>query len=944
MQNPIDNIRSIVHILLSRYKREEITQEMIETTIVDVQNMNQFVDVNQDELLEILIADFGVYADEARIIANDDILPWVNDKEGTIDWSLWTRYKLYLEKEDPSFPVLNLDDLTKRILDKCADPTRTGSWDRRGMVVGNVQSGKTANYTGLINKATDAGYKMIIVIAGIHNSLRAQTQGRIDKGYIGRDSAVFFQEKRSKNIGVGLYSATKQIHSFTSSENSGDFKREVASRLNIPIDGNNSPIALVIKKHKGILENLIIWLSRYAQSADNGYLKIKNVPLLVIDDEADNASVNTGNENDVKAINRLIRTLLNLFDQNTFIGYTATPYANLFIPDSWNQELETVINGQEFQVGEDLFPRDFIVNIPPPSNYIGATQIFGYLNEDTGEEFEGLPIIRDVPDQEPYFPKKITKKNRDNLPEEVPVTLKEAIQAFILTCAIRRLRGQEKKHNSMLIHVALNIKWIDRVARLVNEILHDYRRQVRSGQGGLLHELKKLYENDFTPTTEDFLENFHSYKDQKIKRIFSWDKVKAELLTAISKIEVRAVHGEKNTRKLEYIGIEEIDYDKYKEIGLSVIAVGGNRLSRGITLEGLSISYYLRASTMYDSLMQMGRWFGYRPGYADLCRLYTTEELINWYRHITVATEEMRQDFDELWAQNNKTPKDYKLKVRTHSGLLSITSALKMQGAEIITVGFSGEEKQTYHFSKEKNYIQSNLNLLKTLLQELPKPIENETFRGKVNMYLWDDVNPDTLREFIAGYKTEQPNIKPDVLSNYIEKQNKNGNKIKWTIALVSNTDTKVHIKRKINGVVDEDGNEGSDLAKYPFLINGKRTIEVGLSVRNDFNSRPHSQTYVLNKNAIMGRSHFYVDLNTEDTEGVLKREEVKKKRAAEQRGLLIIYPLDWRGTFNTPEGLPIVGFGICFPKLLNETKIEFAARIIEGFDESQDDDDIDSI
>jgi hypothetical protein len=689
-----------------------------------------------------------------------------------------------------------LDDLTKRILDKCADPTRTGSWDRRGMVVGNVQSGKTANYTGLINRATDAGYKLIIVIAGIHNSLRAQTQSRIDKGYIGRDSAVFFQEKRSKNIGVGLYNASKQIHSFTSSENSGDFKREVASRLNIPIDGNNSPIALVIKKHKGILENLIIWLSRYAQSTDNGYLKIKNVPLLVIDDEADNASVNTGNETDVKAINRLIRTLLNLFDQNTFIGYTATPYANLFIPDSWNQELETVINGQEFQVGEDLFPRDFIVNIPPPSNYIGATQIFGYLNEDTGEEFDGLPIIRDVADQEPYFPKKITKKNRDELPEDVPVSLNDAIKSFILTCTIRRLRGQEKKHNSMLVHVSLNIKRIDRVARLVNEILHDYKRQVRSGQGGLLNELQKLYESDYIPTTEDFLENFHSYKDPRIKRIISWTELKSELLAAVSKIEVRAVHGEKNTRKLEYSGIEEIDYDRYKDVGLSVIAVGGNRLSRGITLEGLSISYYLRASTMYDSLMQMGRWFGYRPGYVDLCRLYTTELLVNWYMHITVATEEMREDFDEMWAQNKK-PKDYKLKVRTHSGLLSITSATKMQGAEVITIGFSGEEKQTYHFSKEKNDIQSNLNSLKTLLRELPKPIEKETFRGKINMYLWDDVNPETLREFIAGYKTEQPNIKPEVLSNYIEKQYKNGNKIKWTIALVSNTDTTVHIRKK---------------------------------------------------------------------------------------------------------------------------------------------------
>jgi hypothetical protein len=237
----------------------------------------------------------------------------------------------------------------------------------------------------------------------------------------------------------------------------------------------------------------------------------------------------------------------------------------------------------------------------------------------------------------------------------------------------------------MLVHVALYVAWIDRVAWIVNEIVRDYTLQIRSGQGSLLTELQDLFENDFIPTTYEVLENIE-YKDPKIKQ-HSWEEVKSSLVDAVTKIEVRSVHGRKNTRTLEYHNIEDINYDDYDK-GMSVIAVGGNRLARGITLEGLSISYYLRASRLYDSLMQMGRWFGYRPGYVDLCRLYTTEQLVNWYRHITLASEEMKEDFDKM-AANNDRPIDYQLKVRTHPSMtsisrLGITSANKMKDHEVI--------------------------------------------------------------------------------------------------------------------------------------------------------------------------------------------------------------------------------------------------------------------
>ncbi|MBP6576137.1 MAG: Z1 domain-containing protein, partial [Chryseobacterium sp.] len=292
----------------------------------------------------------------------------------------------------------------------------------------------------------------------------------------------------------------------------------------------------------------------------------------------------------------------------------------MFISQEHNEDLTTIVKNKEYKIGEDLFPRDFIINIKAPTNYIGAAKIFGFENPN-GEEKEPLDIFRAIDDYDPPFFKTINKFNKEDLPEYLPKSLEKAIQSFILTCAIRRLRGHENKHNSMLIHVALLVKWIDRVASLVNEKTKEYANAIRSEDADILQELKELYETDFVPTTDNVLENL-DYKDIRIKQ-HSWEEVKGELKKAVSKIDVRSVHGTRSTTNLEYHNIEEIDYNRH-ENGLSVIAVGGSRLSRGITLEGLSVSYYLRTTKMYDSLMQMGRWFGYRPGYVDLCRLYTT--------------------------------------------------------------------------------------------------------------------------------------------------------------------------------------------------------------------------------------------------------------------------------------------------------------------------------
>ncbi|WP_396178447.1 Z1 domain-containing protein, partial [Flavobacterium sp.] len=703
--NDIKNsARLIAHTLLSHAKQnEEITDEIILNIIDRVEatmaSVGQTID--KRELFEILVADFSIGKGSITEM-NGDITPWLYSRKDDINWELWSRYKSYMHEKDPSFPINDLDDFTDKILDKCYNPKESGSWDRRGMVVGHVQSGKTSNYVGLINKATDAGYKVIIVIAGTISSLRRQTQERIDEGYIGKSSSAYINNYgENKIIGVGKYKVDTDIYSLTSSfyrtGDEGDFNQGIANRLNIPIGKN--PVVFVIKKNKSILENLIDWFSKDSNiRVVNGQPKLFDVPALIIDDEADAASVNaTKDINDIKAINKLIRTLLNVFDQNTFVGYTATPYANLFIPQDFNDELTTVVKGKTYFIGEDLFPKDFIINIIAPKNYIGAAKIFGLENPITGETHEPLNVFRVIDDYDPPFFRTINKTNKDDLPEYLPESLETALKSFILTCAIRRLRGHEKKHNSMLVHVALYVKWIDRVASLVNERMKDFKNYISANDTQFLNELEELFNNDFLPTTENVIENI-DYKDSRIE-LHDWESVKAELKKAASKIDVRAVHGTRSTTNLEYHNIDEIDYSRYDE-GLSVVAVGGGRLARGITLEGLSTSYYLRTTRMYDSLMQMGRWFGYRPGYVDLCRLYTTETIYEWFNHITMATEEMRYDFDEMTTRNLK-PKDFTLKVRNHHGLLAITSVAKLFWAKDITMSFSNSNKQTYLLLKD---------------------------------------------------------------------------------------------------------------------------------------------------------------------------------------------------------------------------------------------------
>ena len=944
----LNNARMFATTLLSK-KRAKIT-EVTESDIAEITDqlfitMGAICSFDKQELFEILRADFSIGKGEITILS-EDVEPWLNDEKTNVNFELWNRYKLYMTKNDPSFPVNDLDDFTDKILDKCVNPKKAGSWDRRGMVVGHVQSGKTSNYVGLINKATDAGYKVIIVIAGTISSLRRQTQERIDSGYIGRNSSFFIREKENRVIGVGknefknYKNPAPDIYSLTSAyyqrNDEGDFSQAVANRLNIPIGKN--PVVFVIKKNKSILENLIDWFSKDVNTkVVDGTPKLFDVPALIIDDEADAASVNASRDiNDIKTINRLIRTLLNIFNQNTFVGYTATPYANLFISQEYNEGNTTVVKNKTYKIGEDLFPRDFIINIKAPTNYIGAAKIFGYENVKPEYTKEPLDIFREINDFDPPFFRTINSENKDILPEYLPQSLEQAIKSYILTCAIRRVRGHENKHNSMLVHVALLVRWIDRVAYLVNEKTKEYKNDIISEDATLLNELKELFETDFLPTTKNVLENL-DYTDIRIKEHI-WEEVKKELKNAVLKIEVRSVHGTRSTTNLEYHKIEEIDYNRH-ENGLSVIAVGGSRLSRGITLEGLSVSYYIRTTRMYDSLMQMGRWFGYRPGYVDLCRLYTTNQIFEWFNHITMATEEMRNDFDEMTATHQR-PKDFRLKVRNHQGLLTITSLNKLYFSEDIEISFSGENPQTYCLLKTKQAIENNFNALNKLISTIGFPTKENRIenKGKTRYLFYPNTNVEALCSFIDSFKIEQPSIKNSTLSEYIKTQAK-GNKIKeWSVCVVSNSDEKVFIDYKGKTPRNErQANE--DVAKYDLRYNDE-VISLRCSVRNQQIGRG-GEFYLISKNQIDQTGDRYIDLSKDKDYSKMSYSEIKEQRKAEKKGLLLIYALDERGTPNLNNQIPIVGYSLHFPKIDDETKVSYTTSIKKDFDkEVMDDDD----
>lgn len=919
MNNDYSTVKEVCQSMIGR--KTSVSNEEIDRAVSMA--LQIYPDTDETRLKNDLLAMYSVKVEMYQILEGRDRRePWLKDFRANkkSNWDFWNRYSQYLEKQKGFSPqvIMQLDDLTDKTLDKLFNPQRDDiQIAKKGLVVGQVQSGKTANYTGLICKAADSGFNLIIVLAGILNNLRSQTQNRLDEGFLGFDTQYdrAYKKNQTTKIGVGLIPGFDSAiaNSYTTSLNGGDFTSRSANTAGFNFNAPQ-PSILVVKKNSSVLGRLYEWL--HSQSHND---KIANKSLLIIDDEADNASVNTNKaDRDPTAINGRIRDILSLFNRSAYVGYTATPFANIFIPQDDN----------------DLFPRDFIINIPAPSNYIGPEKVFGtsIIPDETNDDL--LPIVNPINDFGNFIPERHKKNDAKPDYSEIPQSLKTAIKCFIVTCAIRIARGQENKHNSMLIHISRYQSWQNHIKMLVDELFNYYKQEIEANDQTVLDEFRIILEEDsanytsYKTTTLQILNSSFNNIDNHLT-VHTWKEIQPLLFKAVQKIEVKAINGSSDD------GLTYYDNDK---TGVSVIAIGGDKLSRGLTLEGLSVSYFLRASKMYDTLMQMGRWFGYRPGYVDLCRLFTSCELNEWFRHITIASEELRADFDYL-SNINGTPEDYALKVRNSPGQLQITSVSKMRYTNQIEVSWAGRLIETYQLPMDRGIKRRNLVATDEFLSSLGQA------EARSNNYLWHNVSPDTICDYFSKFKVA-PSLRRvdlDVISNYIQKLSSLGELTSWRVVLMNKRDK-------------------AD-ACYEFS-NG---LDVGCYNRNRADDTPWN-TYQIRKNHIVGnQKDEFIDLDEELLNVALERSREIKKNWEDKdypapeivrqefrprtNPLLIIYPLnpesanvkDKSGNIvpntisysNTDE--PFIGFVISFPSSGLNLAVSYTATQNADFAESDE-------
>lgn len=638
---------------------------------------------------------------------------WLSEKKASLpDLYFWDRYRKMLLQEGFGKQVVGtIGRDTDKIVGLLENPEKSGQWKRRGLVVGHVQSGKTANYNGVICKSADYGYKIIILLAGVHNNLRSQTQQRVEEAFIGVDT-----DKKDRNLplkecktGAGKLAGEMRIpFSLTSREH--DFRKDSAKAATFSLNAVKEPVILVIKKQTSVLKNLIEWLNSLNETTQG---KIRGTPMLLIDDEADNASINVAKGDNPTRINGQIRTLLAMFEQSSYIGYTATPFANIFIdPDTDHEMYE-----------DDLFPKDFIVSLEAPDNYVSAARMFG----DDGDLSH---LLQPVSDHLKCFPE---RHKIDHKIEELPESLTEAVRRFLLGRTVRILRGRGQDHSSMLVNVSRFNSVQQQVAAHLANYLEEMTNSVRFHSGLPDSEALK----------DPGMKALHATWEEMLPiQGASWDKIKSLLLPAVASVVVRIINNKSPDR---------LDYRNHKENGLHVIAVGGLSLSRGFTLEGLMVSYFIRNSIMYDTLLQMGRWFGYRDGYLDLCSLYMTEEAQSWYAHISSAIDELRAEF-HLMEQQGRIPSEFGLKVRTHPESLIVTARNKMRSGKKVlhSVSLDGRLIETSYLKADPAVIDNNRKLLINLLGKLQLAAATEkTDEG----YMWRGISSEIVCQFVTRFQ-----------------------------------------------------------------------------------------------------------------------------------------------------------------------------------------------
>ena len=863
-------------------------------------------DIN--ELRGFLYAEITVYSEPTVAL--------IAEKYKNSDW--WSKRKAdysfpkeYSERyydymcNKPSWGITAIDELnrsTDKTMNAIVDPQLGAEDERIGMIFGYVQSGKTAHYISLINKAYDAGYKIIIVLTGMHDSLRSQTQSRIDEEVLGYETSIDYflnsaLEKNAIGVGVGFQNqirALPMLQSLTTRDQKGDFSK---STLGVKM---TNPFIIVTKKNAVVLRNILKYFNNapFAETENGKKYIPATYPALIIDDEADQASVNTKavrekdgsykKDYDPSTINGLIRKLLRVFKTRSYVGYTATPYANIFIdpktPDT--------------EYGSDLYPRDFIFRAPRSNMYVGAREFFGLAG---AEDAPTMPLFRPIIKGASYLGKG-TKV--DDPVGPIPDDLKLAVRYFYISTALRNLRGQINKPNSMLVHVVRFVGQQNIIKRKVQDYRDELESYIRYNDMETCEEFHRIWNSDYLPTHSDLQSSFPRYMDGCTMP--EWTDIWNEICRIVQdkEITVYAVNGK---------SLDALIYKNHQGRPFNVIVIGGDKLSRGLTLEGLTVSYFTRSSSTYDTLMQMGRWFGFRPGYLDACRLFTTKDLFANFSHISMATEDLASQFDFM-DEVSQTPRDFGLRVATHPTLL-ITARNKLRTGIEMKSDFSCKLSQTRVFDVDGETYDHNFEAVESLLKAIGTPLSKQGFKDHFHKnnpgdhYFWINISGYHIASFFEAYQTSKSATRANskYMAEYVREMMKVGGVTDWTVCLMN-------FKR-------ED--------KPTFSIAG--FDEIGAGIFRAEGKGVQSQGSTVSIHTMTSEGHEFYDFTAEQLrrkdarEAELKAQKKNDKRCSEilrseirdqKQGFLILYPIADAGDLTKMKGdhkTPF-GFAVVFP------------------------------
>ncbi len=832
------NVNSVLEIIKSMVRGGEAPSDAYKKirAIVPAELVNEAARIFEEETGRI-----RTLTSPVALRANAGMQNWYMGPSDTDIY--WPRLKQYLlETKGWSHTAVDSVDQSSTRIVSLLEPPGSAKIDTKGLVVGYVQSGKTANFTAVIAKAADAGYRFFIVLSGMTNLLRKQTQVRLE----------------------GELAALNTDSWFLLTDAGRDFGQLGAKwNVNAFLTSDNKAVLCVVKKNATVLRKLLRWLKGANAEVLN------SCPVLVIDDEADQASINSAPlERERTAINRLVLETLGTLPKVAYIGYTATPFANVLIDPAL----------------KDLYPRSFIVDLPKPENYFGPERIFGrdlLAQDDPAGTMDGLDVIRIVPDDEIPILRPKSQAERAVFEPEITPSLERALRYFWMSSATRIARGQGSDHTTMLLHTSQHIAVHNKFKPPLEQFRDSFFKQlqrVTTAEDQLVNELRSQWEEEQNclPPSEIGEEPT------------SFEVLWTYLPQAVESTSVIIENSYSDSR---------IDY---QQPGRIQIVVGGNTLARGLTLEGLIVSFFLRSSTAYDTLLQMGRWFGYRPGYADLPRIWMTQELSDNFKDLATVEQEIRNDI-AVYAMEEATPLNFSVRIRTHP-TLEITSKLKMQSATFASVSYSGSRHQTVLFKhRDKNWLDRNIAAAHSLilgLQAQPLRGENIAFFSVPVSRIFAffeayEIHPDS-RVFNAG-----------LIKKYVEEHNKKGGLLDWNVVVRGRQDTGLG-PLELGGISVPLINRAARLRRVP-----DGTAHIG---------------------TLMSVGDVVIDLNlpSEQTKGRSDEQLIKDERK-NSPPLLIIYPIS-KDSLPTNQAKPrssrtqmpiplgavqhVIGVGVVFPRI----------------------------